>query len=306
VLPQLLSAGIINAATWAGIDGDNINELIVIGEWMPAGIYKYRQVKFAKKQINVNIKFKNNGIQNDSVVQLEALTGWWNTIKAEDIDNDGDMDLIAGNRGTNSKIHGSVNEPATIYAKDFDGNGSYDTVLGYYIFGKCYPMYSRDALIDQMPVFRKKYTRYNMYSGKTMDELFTPEQKQGMEVFKANCFESGVFINNGNNNFTYRPLPEKAQLSNINDIVAEDFDKDGIKDMLVGGNSNDPDVSTGNYDATAAALLKGNTSGEFTVVDFTTAGLKLKGEILKMVYLKDKKEIIFFKNNAPCRLYMFK
>ncbi len=305
IAPQFLTTTIINAATWADVDGDKINELIVTGEWMPTTIYKYVQEKFVKQQTSVNINVKNNGIQKDSVIQLDAHTGWWNTIKADDVDGDGDVDLIVGNLGTNSKIQCNINEPTTIYAKDFDGNGSYDAVLGYYIFGKCYPMYSRDALIDQMPMFRKKYTRYNMYSGKTMDEIFTTEQKQGMNIFKTNCFESGILINNGNNNFTYQALPERAQLSTINDIVVEDFDKDGIKDMLVCGNNNDADVSTGNYDATAALLLKGNGMGKFTAVDFVTSGLKVKGEVRKMIHIKDKRQIIFLKNNSSVQTVSF-
>ncbi|MBL0145954.1 MAG: VCBS repeat-containing protein [Chitinophagaceae bacterium] len=303
--PELKNVGIVNDAVWADIDGDKQNELIVTGEWMPTTILKYTQSAFTKTQPNVSITFKSNGMQKDSVVKLNTLTGWWNTIKAADVDNDGDIDLIVGNRGTNSKIQCSYTEPTTIYAKDFDGNGSYDAVLGFCSFGKCYPMYSRDQLIDQMPMFRKKYTRYNMYSGKTLGELFTPEQKQGMQVFETNCFESGILINNGNNNFTYQPLPERAQLSTINDIITEDFDNDGIKDMLVCGNTSDPDVTTGNYDATAALLLKGNKDGKFSAVDYSTSGLKVNGEVRKMIYLKDKKQIIFLKSNAAAQTVLF-
>ena len=70
----------------------------------------------------------------------------------------------------------------------------------------------------------------------------------------------------------------------------KNFDKDGIKDMLVCGNNNDADVSTGNYDATAALLLKGNARGKFTTLDYVISGLKIKGEVRKMIYLKEKKE----------------
>jgi hypothetical protein len=144
-----------------------------------------------------------------------------------------------------------------------------------------------------------------MYAGKTMDEIFTAEQKQGMQQFVANCFESGILINNGNNRFAFEALPERAQLSTINDIVVEDFDKDGIKDMLVCGNNNDADVSTGNYDATAALLLKGNASGKFTTVDYVISGLKIKGEVRKIIYLKEKKQLIFLKNNGAAQTVTF-
>ena len=121
-------------------------------------IFRMANGKFSKMDATVhyNVPYK------DTTSSLDALKGWWNCIKAVDIDNDGDLDLVMGNRGTNSKVEGDMTHPCKIYAKDFDGNGSYDAVMGYYIGEKCYPVYSRDQLIDQMPMFRKKYYRYRV------------------------------------------------------------------------------------------------------------------------------------------------
>ena len=299
--PELALSGIVNTAVWDDIDGDKTKELIIAGEWMPVMIFKWKDGKFVNEEKQVTVS-TNNGERN---ISLKELSGWWNCMKLEDVDNDGDLDIIVGNRGLNSRIFADIDQPCTIYAKDFDNNGSYDAVLGYYIQGKCYPMYHRDQLIDQMPMFRKKYYRYRMYSGRTMDELFTTEQKQGMDIYKASCFASGILINEGNGMFRFKPFPEIAQLSTINDILYEDFDKDGNKDLLVCGNSNDADVGTGNYDAMAVLLMKGDGKGDFTPVPVTQTGLNIRGEARKMISVKQKTEelIIFLKNNADAQVY---
>lgn len=227
-------------------------------------------------------------------------------MKAEDIDNDGDLDIILGNRGLNSTIKGDINEPCTIYAKDFDHNGSYDAVLGYYIQGKCYPMFSRDQLIDQLPSMRKKFVRYRNYSGKTLDDIFTESEKKDMDVYHTNFFESGILINENNNRFRFIPFPEKAQLSTINDIVVADIDDDGIKDILVCGNSNDPAVMVGNYDATSGLHLRGTGKGNFEAVSPAENGLTVNGESRKMIYLKDKNgtALVFLKNSEKAQVFI--
>jgi hypothetical protein len=237
---------------------------------------------------------------------MDALIGWWYNMKAEDLDNDGRLDLVMANRGLNSTIKGNINEPCTIYAKDFDNNGSYDAIIGYYIQGKCYPLFSRDQLMDQIPSMRKKFVRYRDYSGKTLDGIFTEAEKENMDVYKTNFFESGVLMNEGNNTFRFIPFPEKAQLSNINDVVIDDMDKDGIKDILVCGNSDDPAVMVGVYDATSALLLKGTGKGNFSAVSPAENGLTVRGESRRMVYLKDKSKatLIILKNDAAAQVFM--
>ena len=300
---ELLNPGIVNQAVWADVDGDGKKELSISGEWMPLEIFSYQNGQFKKTQNTVHIMSPS---KKDTLVSMDELSGWWYNMKAEDIDNDGDLDFVMGNRGLNSTIKGNINQPCTIYAKDFDNNGSYDAVLGYYIQGKCYPLYSRDQLIDQMPSMRKKFVRYKNYSGKTLDDIFTEQEKKGIEVYKTNFFESGVLINEGNGVYRFIPFPEKAQLSTINDLVIDDLDNDGIKDILVCGNSNDAAVMVGNYDATSALLLKGTGKGNFTTISPTEDGLKVSGESRKIVYLKDKNStsLIFLKNSAASQVFL--
>ncbi|MEI9955377.1 MAG: VCBS repeat-containing protein [Ferruginibacter sp.] len=301
IAKELARPGIINCATWSDVDGDGKNELTLSGEWMAPAIFKMQNGVFKKLQQTVS--FVSPATKKDTVISMDELSGWWYCLKTADVNGDGKLDIILGNRGDNCTIKGNYYNPVTVYAKDFDGNGSYDAVLGYYIQGKCYPLFSRDQLIDQMPSMRKKFIRYKDYSGTTLDKLFTEQQKVGMDIFKTNFFESGVLINQGNGAFKFVPFPERAQLSTINDMVIEDFDKDGISDILVCGNSNDPAVMVGNIDATSILLLKGNGDGGFSAVPHSTDGLKVRGESRKMVYLKENNTLVVLKNSAAAQVF---
>ena len=123
-----------------------------------------------------------------------------------------------------------------------------------------------------------------------------------MDIFTATFFESGVLINEGNNRFHFVSFPEHAQLSTINDLIIEDISGDGKKDILLAGNSYDPDVSTGNYDAKAALLLTGDGKGNFDAVSNSYSGLTIDGEVRRIIHLKDQKQVILLKNNAPAQL----
>jgi enediyne biosynthesis protein E4 len=300
IAKELNKPGIINNAVW----NSSSKQLIVTGEWMAPTFFTIQNGQFTKQQQTV--RFISPATKKDTAASLDELTGWWYNLKTADVDGDGDLDIVLGNRGTNCSIKGNYYQPCTVYAKDFDGNGSYDAVLGYYNQGKCYPLFSRDQLMDQMPSMRKKFIRYRDYSGTTLDKLFSEEQKKGMDIYKAQFFESGVLLNEGNNTFSFVPFPEQAQLSTINDIVIDDFDKDGIKDILVCGNSYDPAVMVGIIDACAILLLKGDGKGSFAAVLHSTDGLKVRGESRKMVHLKENNLLLVLKNSAAAQVFSTK
>jgi hypothetical protein len=160
-------------------------------------------------------------------------------------------------------------------------------------------MYHRDQLIDQMPAMRKKFYRYHLYGGKTLDDIFSPEQKKGMDVYKAACFESGVFLNDGRGAFSFVPFPEMTQFSTINDMLVTDWNKDGKKDIIVVGNSFDADVSTGNYDAMAALALSGDGKGNFVAVP---SAIKAEGEVRRIIPLQKDNSFILLFNNAAAKV----
>lgn len=132
--PQLQKLGLVTDAAWYDLDGDQKQELVVVGEWMPITVFKNSNGKLSDKTKSY---FGN------------TYSGWWNKLLIGDFNQDGFPDLIAANQGQNAQIKASAKEPVELYYKDFDDNGSVDPIMCCYIQGKSYPYVTRDELQDQ-------------------------------------------------------------------------------------------------------------------------------------------------------------
>ena len=114
IAPGLQSAGMITDAAWTDLDKDGWPDLVIAGEWMPVTVYKNQKGKL---------------INATAAYGLEHTTGLWTALHIADINNDGFNDILAGNRGTNSKLHASETYPLRLYVGDLDNNGSLDQLL---------------------------------------------------------------------------------------------------------------------------------------------------------------------------------
>jgi hypothetical protein len=191
---------------------------------------------------------------SESIQELPHSTGWWYLVQANDIDNDGDLDIIAGNYGLNSQMKPGPEQPLTADAADIDNNGSMDAIISYYIQGKSYPVATRDELLDQVPSFRAKYPSYESYSNATVNDFFTKDQFAAANHLKVEEFRSGIFIND-NSSFHFAPFPREAQAFPVRDVQASDFNHDGTKDLLLTGNNFGVRAQTGKNDAGKGLLL---------------------------------------------------
>jgi hypothetical protein len=50
-----------------------------------------------------------------------------------DIDGDGDIDIVAGNLGLNSRLKASHAQPVRLYYNDFDDNGIKEQIMTFYL-----------------------------------------------------------------------------------------------------------------------------------------------------------------------------
>ena len=94
-------------------------------------------------------------------------------------------------------------------------------------------------------------------------------------------------------------LPNLAQISSINQILIDDYDKDGNLDALIAGNLYASEVETPRNDSGYGLFLKGDGKGKFDPVPVTKSGFFVPGDVKDMATIKvgSKEYIIAVKNN---------
>ncbi|GAA4933831.1 VCBS repeat-containing protein [Algibacter agarivorans] len=282
VAPELEKIGLVTSAVWIDLNNDNSQDLLVTGEWM--GIHVFLN-KGGVLEKSTNYNTLNNAV------------GWWNKILVEDIDNDGDMDIIAGNLGLNYKFHASNEKPFKVYTTDFDFNGTQDIILAKEYKGEEVPVRGKTCMTQQIPDLAKKIPSYNDFANKNLEGILGNALNTALN-YKATEFRSGIFINNGSDGFTFEPFENRIQISPINSMVYDDIDGDGIKDLLLAGNNYVSEVETTRADAGIGAFLKGDSQNKFEFISNKDLGLFIDKDVRDMTVIKTKKgKIVFVTNN---------
>ncbi|MEM6698608.1 MAG: FG-GAP-like repeat-containing protein, partial [Bacteroidota bacterium] len=263
IAPELQEIGMVTDALWSDYDNDNDLDLIVVGEWMPITIFD-----------NGNGQFNKSTVQ-----QLNSASGWWYSLAQGDFDQDGDIDYIAGNLGTNYKYQASPDAPFDVYADDFDQNGRQDIVLGYYQDGEQFPLRGRQCSSEQIPTIALKFKDYHSFATSDLADIYGTKNLENAYHLQATTFESVYIKNKGDGEFEVHPLPTLAQISNINDLLVDDFDEDGYLDIILAGNLHDAEIETPRNDASLGLFLKGDGKGNFEAVDMAESGLYLPGNV---------------------------
>lgn len=291
IATDLEKPGLVTDALWVDLDGDKKQELVVSGEWMNIKVLKVDGGKFEDVSDSYGV---------------DDLKGWWYSLAAADIDNDGDMDLICGNNSPNTKFKASKKKPFNVFADDFDGNGSCDIVLSKEYKGELVPTRGRECSSQQMPFIKEKFKSYNGFANATMKDIYGDKLKSALHL-EVNSFYSSVLINKGGE-FEVKKLPNQAQVAPINGIITTDINKDGNIDLIVAGNNFDTEVETARYDAGTGLIVLGDGKGNFSPLSIAESGLfaNQNAKDIKLVKGAQGAYIVVANNNGPVQVFQSK
>jgi hypothetical protein len=261
VAPALLETGFVTNATEADMDGDGTKEIILTHQWGGIDIYDIRQNRWEKSSIT-------------------NLPGWWNFAYPLDIDKDGDLDLVAGNLGLNTRLKATEDEPITLYYNDFDDNGKKEQVMSFYLQHKEIPFANKDEIQRQIPKIKKNFLYAEDFAKASIQDIFTKDKLQSADQYKAYHFANTLFINEGKGKYRPVVLPWEAQITAYKTASVCDINGDALPDLLMMGNYFDNNVQMGRYDADYGTVLINQGKGQFKASPFN--GLSVKGQVRNM------------------------
>ena len=282
----------VTDAVWADVDGDTWLDLIITSDWGPIQVLK-------------NEKGKKLSLQTNAVAGSE---GWWNRIRAADLDKDGDLDFVVGNRGLNTRLRPTASNPVTLYINDFDKNGVVDQIItAADQSGTAYPFMLKGDLQKRIPSIKKQFLKHSQYAEKTIADLFTKPIVDQSVIRKVTEARSGVLLNN-KGALTFQPLPVEAQYAPVYGIETVDYDQNGTLDLLLTGNLYDVLPELGRYDASHGLVLLGNGRGQYKALSPVQSGLWIDGQVRNMskIQVGTKTMFVLAKNNDKTQLLALK
>ncbi|KAA0993948.1 VCBS repeat-containing protein [Dyadobacter sp. UC 10] len=275
---EVASAGYVKSAKLADMDRDGDQDLLLALEWDGICMFRNDGKRFTK-------------------TMLTDRKGWWNFAMPYDFDGDGDLDILAGNLGSNSRLKATREQPVNMYINDYDGNGRKEPILTYYLNGKEVLFPTKLELEKQIPMIRKKYIYATQFAKASITELLGEDKISNAQLLSADYFQNAVLVNDGKGKFDIKPLPYMAQWSPFYDAQVIDANGDKLPDVLVMGNFYHCNIQMGRYDSDFGTILI--NQGVCNFLPGSMNGLQVKGQVKKLrkIKIKSTEAIVVARND---------
>ncbi len=276
-MPTVRNMGIIRTALWSDADNDGRFDLLLAGEWMPLTVMHNDGATFTDWTVKAGLK---------------ETTGWWYSVMGADIDNDGDMDYIAGNIGLNTRYRPTPEHPIEMFAADFDDNGSVDPLITWWYNGRRHIIRDRGKVFSQMPTLNRRFNDFIDFTISPVETIIGDTALMNSAYYKAaRMMESVVLINNGNGTFAIRTLPAEAQISPVLGIEAMDLNNDALVDLVLTGNMYGAEDDVVRYDAGKGLVLMNQAGTAFAPLTIPESGFVVQFDARGLVSVRNPKSV---------------
>jgi enediyne biosynthesis protein E4 len=284
VAPGLAEPGMITDAIWVDFDGDGLVDLVTTGEWMPVRFYKNEGGRLREV--------------TDDIVD-NPQRGWWYSLNYGDFNNNGSVDIIAGNLGLNDTFTTSEEYKFGVFANDFNNNLTTDIIYTVEENGVQYPFFGRAKFDRAMRSIGDQFTDFDSFAEASLNDIFSSDLISDALHYQADTFASSIFLNDGNGRLSVEELPEEAQAAPVKSIITRDLDGDGNMDIILAGNIYEIHPDVARSDAGNGLLLKGDGNGGFVPVPASESGLYAPGNVKDLTLINTPEgKILIVANNG--------
>lgn len=290
VAPGLIEPGMITDAIWVDFNGDGLPDLVTTGKWLPVQFYKNEGGRFRE----VTDEISDN-----------PQRGWWYSLNYGDFNNNGAVDIIAGNLGLNDTFTTSEEMKFGVFANDFNGNMTTELIYTVEENGIQYPYFGRAKFDRALRSVGDQFPDFASFAEASLSDIFSSDLIEGALHYQVDNFASSIFLNEGNGTFTVHELPEEAQISPIKKIIVHDVDEDGNPDIIIGGNLFEIHPDVARSDAGNGLVLRGDGTGGFVPVPSFESGLYIPGNVkdLKLIDTPNGKILIVANNGEILQVF---
>jgi enediyne biosynthesis protein E4 len=288
---QLKAAGITSAA-WEDMNGNGMPDLVVVGEWMPITVFYNQNGQLVKNDA------PDNGLSDKK--------GWWQKIAVADLNGNGRPDIVGGNFGLNTNFRTGPEGPLQMWADDFNRNGRVEQIFASYNQNEGpFPLALRQDLLHHFPQISSVIPSFEVYAGKTIQEVFPAEQLNRAAHYSVTELASIVAWNEGDGTYRVEQFPFRAQLTPMYGILPFEINSGELPVILSGGNLDRVRPQAGPYDAGYGAMLKMDQSGNYQDLPAGISGFFSDGEIrsIQLVRTGGEPLIVVGKNNSSLQFF---
>ena len=292
ILPNNGYLGMITDAEIIDINNDEKTDIILSGEWMG---------------IEILVSQDDNKFILDNSFFPENNNGFWNSIETNDLDGDGDLDLIVGNYGKNTPYNISKEKPLLMKYGDFNGNGRPEPLVFHYCEGDYFPIHLRNNFLNQIQKKKSDFINYELYSKAPMSKVLNKEEQKISKTLRVHNYNTTIYENN-NEKFIEHILPVEVQFSPIFDTKVVDINNDGSKEIFFIGNDNAYEVFTGPKNSFQGSVVSFKEGFNFEIIPKKLSGFDVPfyGRSIEALKINDKNALFVTQNNNRSLLFKSK